>query len=102
MELSTFEHRSTRWTPSLRAVATPDVETGLEVVFVPEEGGPKYAWPLAPRTLEAVVEGGIALDRHRLRKMLRRAMDAGRRPSNEPGTPEDAGVLARKVRKLLE
>lgn len=102
MTLSEFEHRGHRWTAVLRAVTSPEVETGLEVVFVRDDGGAKHAWPLASRTLDAVTEGGISLDRHRMRKMLRRALEAERGPSHDPDAADDAGVLTRKVRELLE
>lgn len=101
MTLNAFQHRGLRWRAVLRTVASPEVETGLEVVFVPDDGRRKYAWPLEPRTLDAVVEGGISLDRHRLRRMFRRAADAERRPSYDPRAPDGGGVLARTVRELL-
>lgn len=105
MILDPFEHREKEWTAVLQPVAS-DVETGLEVVFVPENGGKKYAWPIGTRLLEAVVEGGITLDHHRLRKMLRRAMDSDRRPSQGDSGSDEEGMLSQvmrsELRKLLE
>lgn len=102
MTLEQFEHQGRRWESLVQPVASPDVESGIEIVFVAEDDREKYAWPLGTRLLQAVVEGGVSIDHHRLRKMLRRAMDAGRRPSQSGGDGEsDEGVLS-KVRKLLE
>lgn len=105
MTLDPFSHRGKEWTAVLRPVGSTDIETGLEVVFVPQDGGDEYAWPMGTRLLEAVIEGGVSLDAHRLRKLLRRAIDAGRGPSETDEGAEDGGMLPEvmlsEIRKLL-
>lgn len=105
MILNPFEYREKEWTAVLQPVAS-DVETGLEVVFIPENGGKRYAWPMGMRLLEAVVDGGISLDHHRLRKMLCQAMDSDRRPSQEATESDEEGFLSQvmlsELRKAFE
>lgn len=87
MMLEEVQHRHTRWQPCLQPVLDPRVETGLEVVFVPEAPGfSKYAWPVRPLLLQALSEDAVSLDRPRLRRMLRSAMDEDRKPSRGPRT----------------
>lgn len=82
MMLDEVRHRNTRWTAILQPVLDPRVETGLEVVFVPRGGEfPKYAWPVEPLLLQALSEDAVALNRPRLRRMLRSAIDEERGPS---------------------
>lgn len=95
-----FRHRGDEWVAFVSPVLSEEVETGLEVVFVREDGKERYAWPVEQRLLEGVAEGGVSLDRHRLRRMLRWAMKTDRRPAGAR-SHDDEGVLTR-VRKLLE